>query len=558
MSTTAQASQFCAGCVSTARIAGTCVSCQWNDNDHPEMQSHLARHYLLLDRYYIGRVLGQGGFGVTYLARDMRLDRLVAIKEYLPSEQCTRQLDRVTVRSHSGDKDAQFRYGLTRFLEEARTLAKFENHPCIVPITDVAEANGTAYMVMSYQDGMTLQDYLATHGGRLPYKTAIEALMPVMDALREVHRHGLLHRDVSPDNIILTRQGHVKLLDFGAARYAIGEQSQSLSVVLKHGYAPIEQYQTRGKQGPWTDVYAVAATLYHCITGIRPLSAADRVSEDDLQRPSASCPELSPSVERAVLMGMAVRAADRFQSVDAFQQALLNKVSVPPPLPPRIPGIAPPPPPLSQPPPLPAGYGPPPASPNFAGCAPPPPPPDSALPPPPPHMFAAYREESPLKAVSPGRVFQPLYTPGAVALAALFGGALGGCVIMAINYRRLGNEAAARKAIGWGIAGMLAVLIYAVMSPADGPWTAISTGVSIALIFLMRNIAKQNQGAAVEEHFQRAGRRGSLLAAFGIGLLCGAALLILAFFFGYLKYSASSHAFLYLQHLLQSETGITC
>src|SRR5277367_4688025 len=138
MSTIAQASRFCAGCVTTARVTGTCASCRWNDGDHPETQTHLARHYLLLDRYYIGRVLGQGGFGVTYLARDLRLDRLVAIKEYLPSEQCTRLLDRVTVRSHSGDKEAQYRYGLTRFLEEARTLAKFENHPCIVPITDVA------------------------------------------------------------------------------------------------------------------------------------------------------------------------------------------------------------------------------------------------------------------------------------------------------------------------------------------------------------------------------------------------------------------------------------
>jgi serine/threonine protein kinase len=293
------------------------------------MQSHLPRHYVLLSRYYLGRVLGQGGFGVTYLARDLRLDRPVAIKEYLPMEQCTRQIDRITIRSQGGDRQVQYEYGLKRFLEEAKSLAQFENHPCIVSISDFAEANGTAYLVMAYLEGVTLKQYLANQGGRIPYTTAIQIMMPVMDALREVHKHGILHRDISPDNIFLTRQGQVKLLDFGAARYAIGEQSQSLSMILKPGYAPEEQYRTRGKQGSWTDVYAVAATLYRCVTGQVPPSAPDRVAEDELEPPSKIAGEIPPTIEAAILQGMAVRATNRFQTIEAFERALMTSGSAP-------------------------------------------------------------------------------------------------------------------------------------------------------------------------------------------------------------------------------------
>src|SRR5277367_4836532 len=356
-------------------IIGRCPNCQWNDVDQPEMQAHLPRHYVLLTRYYMGRVLGQGGFGVTYLARDLRLDRPVAIKEYMPMEQCTRQIDRITVRSHGGDRQLQYVAGLKRFLEEAKSLAQFESHPCIVSISDYAEANGTAYLVMGYLEGMTLKQYLANQGGRIPYATAIQIMMPVMDALREVHKHGLLHRDVSPDNIFLTRQGHIKLLDFGAARYAIGEQSQSLSMILKPGFAPEEQYRTRGKQGSWTDVYAVGATLYRCITGQVPPSAPDRMAVDELVPPSRIARDVPPLIESALLKAMAVSAANRFQTVDLLQQALMGTQVSPQPQPrPQPPAFlggkdAPPPPP--QPPP-------PPPTPPYSGIkviSPPPPPP---------------------------------------------------------------------------------------------------------------------------------------------------------------------------------------
>src|SRR5271154_357232 len=333
MSTIAQGERYCAGCITRVTVVGPCGQCRWDDATHPEMQTHLPRHHRLQGRYYIGRVLGQGGFGVTYLARDLKLGRAVAIKEYLPMEQCSRLTDRMTIHSHGGEKTEQFQHGLQGFLKEAQALAKLDGHANIVAVTDFMEANGTAYLVMTYVEGISLKDYLAKQGGRIAYKTAIELMMAVMDALREIHRHGMLHRDISPSNIMITRQGQVKLVDFGAARYAIGEHSKSLSMVLKPGYAPEEQYRTRGKQGQWTDVYATAATLYQCITGQTPPAAPDRMVDDEMMPPSAYCPELPPVIEAALLKGMAVRAADRFQSIEEFQQALLARRQTEPPAP---------------------------------------------------------------------------------------------------------------------------------------------------------------------------------------------------------------------------------
>ena len=323
MSVRGGSEQYCSGCVTKASVTGRCMQCQWDDAEQMEMQTHLPRHYVLLGRYYIGRVLGQGGFGVTYLARDLKLDRPVAVKEYLPMEQCTRLTDRITIHSHGREKAEQFRYGMQGFLNEAKALAKLEGHANIVSVTDFAEANGTAYLVMSFIDGISLKQHLTNCGGRVPYQTAVDLLMPVMDALREMHSHGMLHRDVSPGNIMINRQGQVKVVDLGAARYAIGEQSKSLSMILTPGYAPEEQYRARGKQGTWTDVYATAATLYQCITGEVPPSAPDRLAEDELIRPSVLCPDLPPRIEDALLKGLAVRSADRYQTIGEFQQALL-------------------------------------------------------------------------------------------------------------------------------------------------------------------------------------------------------------------------------------------
>ena len=194
----------------------------------------------------------------------------------------SRASDQTTVAVRSGQPREQFDDGLSRFLDEARTLARFDQHPSIVGVRSFFRANGTGYMVMEYVDGVTLKTYLECQGGRIPFETARALLMPVMDALRAVHKVDLLHRDIAPDNIYIATGGQIKLLDFGAARQAVRDKGQSLSMIFKPGYAPWEQCHKGGRQGRWTDVYGLAATLYRCIAGAPPPEAPDRMEQDAL------------------------------------------------------------------------------------------------------------------------------------------------------------------------------------------------------------------------------------------------------------------------------------
>jgi serine/threonine protein kinase len=273
-------------------------------------------------RYGIEKVLGHGGFGITYLAFDQLFQVKVAIKEYLPRQLATRAEGATQVSIYTGEARQHYVYGLSKFLEEAQALARFGDHPNIVSCRDFFEANGTAYMVMPFLEGLTLKEYLAKKGGRLSFEAARDILLRVMDALQEVHKVHLLHRDLSPDNVFLTTSRQVKLIDFGAARYQAGEQSRSLSVILKTGYAPEEQYRSSGRQGPWTDVYGVAATMYKAITGQTPPDALDRLAHDTLVPPSQLGAAIPPQAEQALLKALAVRAIDRLQTVDEFKAGL--------------------------------------------------------------------------------------------------------------------------------------------------------------------------------------------------------------------------------------------
>ena len=298
-----------------------CPACGWRsglDNSPPA----LALGRILDGRYRIGRVLGHGGFGITYLAWDDNLHLRLAIKEYFPRDSAGRGADGVSLAIYTGPAGEQFAYGLERFLEEARALAHFDQHPGIVTVKNFFRAHGTGYCVMDYVDGITLRHYLDQQpGGRISVADALKLLMPVMDALRAVHKEGLLHRDLAPDNIYLTQDGRIKLLDFGAARFAASEHSKSLSIILKPGYAPEEQYRTRGKQGPWTDVYGLAATCYRAITGQVPPESLDRLDNDDLVPPSRLGIAITPGQERVLLQALAVKAGQRFQSMAEMQQA---------------------------------------------------------------------------------------------------------------------------------------------------------------------------------------------------------------------------------------------
>ena len=218
----------------------------------------------LLHWYRIERVLGQGGFGITYLAFDNNLQQEVAIKEYLPMELAVREGDNSVfpVSDRQGDR---FKWGLDRFLAEARTLAKFR-HPGIVRVLSVFEANNTAYMVMEYERGETLQELLSRR------KTLRESeidniLSPILDGLEQVHKSGFIHRDIKPANIFLRENNTAVLIDFGSARQALGQETRTLTSIVSPGYAPYEQYYSKSdKQGPWTDIYGLAATLYRAIS----------------------------------------------------------------------------------------------------------------------------------------------------------------------------------------------------------------------------------------------------------------------------------------------------
>lgn len=303
--------------------AAICPHCGWLDGAPAQSPIHLEPGTRVgSGRYVLGKALGHGGFGITYLAFDFASGRKRAVKEYMPRDFATRGSQQKQVTIYSAD---DFRHGLNKFLEEANVLVRFAEHPGIVSVLDFFAENDTAYLVMDYLEGLTFKQFLDRQGGILPAETALAIMMPVMDALEEVHSTGMLHRDISPDNIYITYGKQVKVLDFGAARHAMREHSKSLSVILKPGYAPEEQYRTRGKQGPWTDVYAVAATLYRAIVGHVPTEALERLEADSLAPPSAFGIAIRPEMEAALMKALHVRSGDRYPTMRQFQRAIAGQ-----------------------------------------------------------------------------------------------------------------------------------------------------------------------------------------------------------------------------------------
>lgn len=276
----------------------------------------------LIGRYTIEGVLGQGGFGITYLGMDELHKKKVAIKEFFPQGIVTRNIeyeDTVTV-TLVGEKE-NYDKGKERFLKEAQTMAMFSKDKGIVKALDFFEINNTAYIVMEYLEGVTLKQYLRENE-RIDAEDLVELLVPLIEALDEIHSQGLIHRDISPDNIMVLPDGRIKLMDFGAARDYTEFGEKSLSIVLKPGYAPPEQYQTHGVQGPWTDIYALCATMYKCITGENPPDAIDRLVDDHLKKISTFGITVSPQIEEAIIKGMSVAAKDRYQNVGDFCEDL--------------------------------------------------------------------------------------------------------------------------------------------------------------------------------------------------------------------------------------------
>ena len=303
---------------------GPCPYCGFDPEENAKKYPAALRAGTVLNnRYIVGRVLGQGGFGITYLAWDEKLAAKVAVKEYMPYEIAARIGTSVSVAMESRAED--FTYGRERFREEARTLAKFMGQPNIAGVTDYFDENDTSYFVMDYIEGISFKTYIANAGGKVSVQEALDVMIPVLRALTAVHAEGFIHRDVTPDNIYITKDGNVKLLDFGSARYSLGDKSKSLDVILKVGYAPKEQYIRRGRQGPYTDVYSCAACLYAAITGYLPPESLERLDHDGLVPPSQAGVEIPLYLERAILKGLAVQPEDRFQTAGEFLEALESR-----------------------------------------------------------------------------------------------------------------------------------------------------------------------------------------------------------------------------------------
>ncbi|MFN7916978.1 MAG: serine/threonine-protein kinase [Vicinamibacterales bacterium] len=317
---------ICPRCLARAVSEGVCLACMF-DRRHVEPEPDALQPGTVLNgRFFVGLVLGQGGFGITYKCIDLGVDgqddTRVAIKEYMPTQLAGRSRATQQVVPRSGKAAEFFKHGLQRFREEAETLASFE-HPSIVKVTGYFETFGTGYLVMPYLEGITLAQYLDHKGGRIPFTLARDILVPVMDALGHLHRRNVLHRDVSPDNIYLTLTRRVILIDFGAARNAIGESTHT--VLFKEGYAPLEMYLGRN-QGAFTDIYSLGATLYRACTGLTPPPAPQRSQAAVLMPPSRLDPpvEMSSKAEKALMKALELESAKRFSSVSAFQLQLFD------------------------------------------------------------------------------------------------------------------------------------------------------------------------------------------------------------------------------------------
>ena len=310
-----------------------CPCCGDIEGSKAEEAVHMNPGTLLMERYIIGKVLGYGGFGVTYIAWDKLLEQKVAIKEYLPGEFSTRMPGEAAVTIFSGDRNEQFTEGLNKFVEEAKRLSKFQNEQGIVKIFDSFCANDTAYIVMEYLDGETLESYLQREG-QVSEDKAVEMLLPVLNSLQVVHKEGILHRDIAPENIFITKDGDVKLIDFGASRYATTSHSRSLTVIIKPGYSPEEQYRSRGDQGPHTDIYALAATMYKMVTGVTPPDALERralieTKKKDLLKDIHKVNKgISRNVENAILNAMNVQIEDRTPDIESFVGELNSETPV--------------------------------------------------------------------------------------------------------------------------------------------------------------------------------------------------------------------------------------
>ena len=318
----------CPGCMKEKQQRPVCEHCGYNENV-PNYSHQLPVGTILQGRYTVGKALGQGGFGITYIGWDGSLQAPIAIKEYYPNSFVSRECAfSLGVHCAGEGAEEQFRLNRERFLREARILAKLSSVPGIVRVQNLFEENNTAYIVMEYVEGIDLKHYIRMRNRVLTWEKTLSVMRPILYALHKVHEAELVHRDISPDNIMILPDGTAKLLDFGAAREVADaevdkELPQSTEAILKHGFAPMEQYRRRGSLGPWTDVYALCATMYYCMTGKVPNSAPERMLGDDNINWN-QVPGLSRQQIQVLEKGMALVPENRVRTVKELYYGLFH------------------------------------------------------------------------------------------------------------------------------------------------------------------------------------------------------------------------------------------
>ncbi len=312
---------ICLNCFKDNGGYDVCPHCGFVKGTLPEQEYYLYPGTILNERYLIGTVLGFGGFGITYKAWDMKLGSVVAVKEFYPAGLVNRVPGTSEVLVFDGKEKTNFREALERFLDEAKNLAQFNGRANIVNVFGYFEENNTAYYVMEFLDGISLKDYIEKNG-KMTVDVAAAVILDLLNGIGEVHEKGILHRDIAPDNIIITNDGVVKILDFGSARFSAVHSEKTLSAFIKPGYAAPEQYASNGKQGVWTDIYGLGATLYYAVTGVKPEESTDRRTDDKLKRPSELGIDLPVEIDKSIMKAMAIETEFRFKSVDEFIAAI--------------------------------------------------------------------------------------------------------------------------------------------------------------------------------------------------------------------------------------------
>ena len=319
------ASELCMNCFSVKGKYEVCPFCGYAEGTPPSQPHYLVPGTILGNHFIVGTVIGMGGFGITYKCYDTTLGVIVAVKEFYPAGLVNRAPGERRVGLLSGEKKTQYQEQLKRFMVEAQSIAQFGKAKDIVNVYDYFEENNTAYIIMEYIDGVLLKDYLEKQGRIHDMDTVLSIITPVIEAVKKIHAKGIIHRDISPDNIFIAGDESVKVFDFGAAQLNSTKEGMAGEKVIKVGYSAPEQYRDRSKQGYYTDIYSIGAILYQMVTGIKPVESTEREYKDELKSPLELGIKIDSNFDRAIMEALAVKPELRFQNIQQLSDAIEGK-----------------------------------------------------------------------------------------------------------------------------------------------------------------------------------------------------------------------------------------